>query len=281
LKKALLDNFKTLALAKSALTQSWRLVKGDKCFRARPLGYLNRPEDNLLSTVSFVDIEQDYGSAAGHELEQKFCAAYSSAALVANCFGPFRNDGLIPNIAGVNGLTSLRFEERLRHGLRSEPPNLDVVIRGPDVVVAVESKCTEYLGGKCGAFKPAYDPLAEKMEAGWNEVFKLIRSEPAHFCELDAAQLVKHYLGVRRSATERRKVLLYLFWEPLNAASFSVFADHRRQIAEFSKMVQGSEVEFQQQSYSELWRSWSSGASRALDEHLRQLGNRYLVELLV
>ncbi len=256
-------------------------MKGDKCFRAKPVGYVNRPEDNLLSTVSLADIEEDYGGAAGHELEHKFCATYSSAALVANCFGPFRRDGPIPTVAGANGLASLRFEERLPHGLRSEPPNLDVVMRGSDVLVAVESKCTEYLSGKCGEFKPAYNRLAEKMEAGWHEVFKLIRKEPDHFGGFYAAQLLKHYLGIRHSATEHRKVLLYLFWEPLNAESFSVFAEHRRRVAEFSEIVQGSEVEFQSQSYPELWRSWTSGPSPVDSEHLRQLKKRYLVNLPV
>jgi len=276
-----LDNSEILALAESALADSWRRMNGNKCFRAKPVGYVNRPEDNLLSTVSFADIEEDYAGAAGHELENKFCAAYSSAALVANCFGPFRKDGPIPSVAGANGLTSLCFEKRLPHGLRSEPPNLDVVIRGSDVLVAVESKCTEYLRGKRGEFKPAYDPLVEKMDAGWHEVFKLIRKEPDHFGGLDAAQLVKHYLGIRHSATEHRKVLLYLFWEPLNADSFSVFAEHRRRIAEFSEIVEGSEVEFQRQSYPELRRSWSSGASPVVSEHLSQLNKRYLVDLLV
>lgn len=194
---------------------------------------------------------------------------------------PFRKNGPIPSVAGANGLTLLRFEKRLPHGLRSEPPNLDVVIRGSDVLVAIESKCTEYLRGKRGEFKPAYDPLVEKMEAGWRAVFQIIREQPDHFGGLDAAQLVKHYLGIRHSATEHRKVLLYLFWEPLNAHSLPAFKDHRRRIAEFSEMVQGSEVKFQNQSYPELWRSWSSGASSVVSEHLRQLEKRYLVELLI
>ena len=124
-----MNNSEILALAESALADSWRRMKGDKCFRAKPVGYVNHPEDNLLSTVSLADVEEDYGGAAGHELEHKFCAAYSSAALVANCFGPLRKEGRIPSIAGANGLTLLRFEERLPHGLRSQP-NLDDVIRG-------------------------------------------------------------------------------------------------------------------------------------------------------
>jgi hypothetical protein len=186
----------------------------------------------------------------------------------------------ILSIAGASGLTSLHFEQQLPHGLRGKPPNLDVVIRGSDVLVAVESKCTEYLCRKRGEFKPAYDPLVEKMEGGWQKVFKLIRETPDHFGGLDAAQLLKHYLGIRRS-TEYRKVLLYLFWEPLNADLFTAFVEHRKWIAEFSEIVQGSEVEFQRQSYPELWESWSSAASPFVSEHLRQLNKRYLVNLSV
>jgi hypothetical protein len=272
-----------LALAESALADSWRRIKGDRCFRAKPVGYVNRPEDNLLPTVSLANIADDYRSAAGHELENKFCAAYSSSALVANCFGPFRKDGPIPVVAGANGLTSLRFEKRLPHGLPSESPNLDVVIAGADALVAIESKCTEHLRRKHGEFKCAYDSLVEKMEAGWREVFKAIRKQSDRFGGLDAAQLVKHYLGIRHSAKEHRKVLLYLFWEPLNAHTLLAFKDHRRRIVEFSEMVRGSEVEFQYQSYPELWRSWSSGASASpvVSEHLRQLEKRYSVELVV
>ena len=256
-------------------------MKGNKCFRSKPVGYVKRPEDNLLSTVSLADFAEDYEGGAGHELEQKFCAAYSSSALVAICFGPFRKERPIPSVAGANGLASLRFEERLPHGLPSEPPNLDVVIRGSKVLIAIESKCTEHLHGNPGEFKPAYKQLEEKMEAGWHNVFQKISKQADYFGGLNAAQLVKHYLGIRHSAAEHRKVLLYFFWEPLNADSFSVFAEHRRRAAEFGEMVQGSEVEFQAQSYPELWSSWSSGASSEISEHLRQLKERYSVDLPV
>ena len=272
-------NSKVLALAKSALADSWRRIKGPEFFRATPVGYVNRPEDNLLPSVHLADIEQDYSAAAGHELKRKFCAAYSSAALAANCFGPFRKGNHKPVVTGANELTSLCFEKRLRHGLPSEPPNLDVVIKGADVLIAVESKCTEYLSRKGGEFKPAYDPLVEKMEAGWQAVFKLIRQDSDHFGGLDAAQLVKHYLGIRKSVTEQRKVLLYLFWEPVNANLFSVFREHRHWVEEFRELVTGSEVEFWSQSYAELWESWASGASPVMSEHLGQLKRRYLIEL--
>ena len=43
-----MDNSEILALAESALADSWRRMKGDKCFRAKPVGYVNHPEDNLL-----------------------------------------------------------------------------------------------------------------------------------------------------------------------------------------------------------------------------------------
>jgi hypothetical protein len=119
-----------LALAESALADSWRRMKGDKCFREEPVGYVKLPEDNLLSTVSFADIAEDYKGAAGRELELKFCATYSSAALAANCFGLFRKGGCpIPSVAGANGSTSLHFEQPLAHGVLGQRPTLDALIR--------------------------------------------------------------------------------------------------------------------------------------------------------
>lgn len=194
---------------------------------------------------------------------------------------PFRVEKVgraIPSLVGSNALT-LRFEQPLRHGLR-RPPVLDVVVRGSDVLIAVESKCTEHFNKHHGEFKPAYDPLIEKMEGGWREVLEIIRCEPEHFGGLDAAQLVKHYLGIRHSSDEyRKKILLYLFWEPLNADSIGLFDNHRQQIEAFSRKVQGSEVEFFSQSYPGLWESWSSEASPEMREHLNQLQERYLLKL--
>jgi len=44
---------------------------------------------------------------------------------------------------------------------------------------------------------------------------------------LDVAQLIKHYLGIRkRYGHKDTKVLLYLYWEPENASALAEFGRH-------------------------------------------------------
>jgi hypothetical protein len=68
---------------------------------------------------------------------------------------------------------------------------------------------------------------------------------------LDAAQLIKHAFGLARILGPRTVILLYLFWEPTNASSFSVFDEHRREIRDFSRRVLGGFPEFRAMSYPE------------------------------
>jgi hypothetical protein len=100
------------------------------------------------------------------------------------------------------------------------------------------------------------------------------------FAHLDVGQLVKHYLGLANTFTSGRVVLLYLFWEPVNAGDFEVFGEHRRELHEFARVVAGDRIEFAYQSYPELWCQWE-----ALEVHVTQrqyferLRARYLVRV--
>jgi hypothetical protein len=238
-------------------------------------------KDNLLPTVRSEEIEGDFRAGGGHELDEKFCAAYSSSALAANCFGPFRvqKEGReTPPIAG-SGAMRLSFEHPLPHGL-PRPPFLDVVARGIDTLVAIESKSLEFLSSHRGKFSPAYQRIEKNLEDGWRRVYELVHADAKCFGGLDAAQLVKHYLGIRYSASEyRNKVLLYLYWEPLNAQSIKAFVKHRENIEKFSKRVKGSEVKFLSQSYPELFESWSNVPSPEVRDHVNRLKERYLIPL--
>jgi hypothetical protein len=187
--------------------------QGRRFFRTDNKDYVTLPEYNLIPTVSFADIEGDYATAAGRELAGKFCAAYSSAALVANSFGLFRNERhhLMPETAGFNALSLAGFEQTLPiAGLRGHAPTLDAVLTGGKSIVAIESKLTEPLTIKRGEFSASYDKLVPTMEDGWRKAFQIIREQPDHFGGFDAAQIVKHYLGIRCAKAERR-LLLYLF----------------------------------------------------------------------
>ena len=75
-------------------------------------------------------------------------------------------------------------------------------------------------------------------------------------------------------------MLLYLFWEPANADEFSVFREHRREIAEFADRVRGSNPAFAAMSYRELWQGWGDADPPLwLAQHLARLRARYDVAI--
>ena len=250
-------------------------------------GYVGHPKENVLCPEAWLAIEGDLTNGAGDELgtsragvPPKFCAAHSSSALAANAFGPWRNDPRTLSVAGMSDFTSLQFEYACGAGVRGTAPHLDALARTSDAVVAIESKCTEYLQPKVATFAAAYERIQDvRRESTW---FSLIRDADlrGHFGHLDAAQLVKHYLGVANTFPSGRVVLLYLFWESENAAEFDEFANHRRELVEFARVVSGDRVEFAYQSYPELWTAWDARQdSMNPREHVERLKRRYLVRI--
>ena len=74
--------------------------------------------------------------------------------------------------------------------------------------------------------------------------------------------------------------LLYLFWEPTNAADFQEFRHHREEISGFRESVSDSTVRFTAMSYPELWADWKTlGEPAWLGAHVTQLQARYLLAI--
>ena len=177
----------------------------------------------------------------------------------------------------------LRFEQKCPTGLRGgRAPNLDVLLTGPDGVAGIESKLTEYLTPHRAAFSPAYGEQIRdgRREQGYfREMLRLIQ-EPDHYVWLDAAQLIKHAFGLARTFGGRPVTLLYLYWEPANPSADRVFADHRREIADFAARVAGSTPAFRAMTYPDLWSSWlDAGPTGWLARHIAELRARYEVTL--
>lgn|GEM_PF-6026737 len=61
-------------------------------------GYFRSNRENLIDPSIETDIEKMYSQGDGNELNSKFQAAYSSAALVANHFGPFISKSNLKNL---------------------------------------------------------------------------------------------------------------------------------------------------------------------------------------
>lgn len=248
-------------------------------------GYTERFGDAVLPTFStrLKDaIRADLSGKGGSELvaradgAPKFQAAHSSACLAANVFGPWliAHEGVLFGGESFAGETHLEVE--CSSGLRGTPPTLDCLVDGPQVL-AVESKCTETFGAHEANFKPAYDDvIATLADRTWRTEYERLAEDPRRYRFLDAAQLVKHYLGLQRRFPDRPVTLAYLYWEPANAAEVAACVIHDAELAEFASSVGDPRVRFVGMSYRKLWDDWASeGRPMWLREHVAALWRRY------
>ena len=260
----------------------------DAFVRAHPLvdvdtqGYVRDVVDNLVPSVSLADFEDELRAGDGNELEGKFKAVHSSSALAVNAFAPFRARGFELTLPGSDSISGLEFERKCPHGISGRSPNLDVLLTGATGVIGIESKLTEPLSRHRAVFSPKYrENIQDKRrESAWfREMLLCLEEDPERYDWLDAAQLVKHAYGLAHTFPDEPVTLLYLYWEPLNAERFTLFAEHRLEIEAFSERVTGSQPAFRSISYPELWREWSATASSWLTVHLDALRARYEVDL--
>ena len=255
--------------------------------------------DNLIEGVTRADCESDLDQGDGNEARDrksksgaispaKFCAPYSSSALAVNSFGPFRHRPGSLRLDNRDGFARVQFEYRCRNGLRTRhPPHFDVFAEGPDGVIAVESKFLEPLSEHEVDFKPQYDRpfrgadgYSVIVEPPWRLVYEELQSGNLRFAHLDAAQLVKHYLGLKVKFNDRPRTLLYLFWEPDNWEQIDEFRTHRREARNFSDLVNRCATRFLFLSYRELWQDWAQySAWPGMGAHLKRLSARYDLSL--
>lgn len=258
-----------------------KLIMRDGLVRSRPgtnvdaRGYVDDWRSNLIAGISPDLIEGDFRRGQGSELDSKFQAAHSSAALVVNTFGPFRNGRDAFTVPELGSLILRQFERTFPTGVpKGIPPHLDAEAIGPEGIVAIESKCLEYFAPKAAKFAPAYQFLTECQKAPWFAEMERLRDCPTHYRRLDAAQLIKHAFGLIHSAPGGA-ALLYLFWEPEDAKRHHLFAEHRREIAQFAGRVAGGGPSFKAMSYPELWADWARSDTPKLRDHAEQLFARY------
>ncbi len=70
---------------------------------------------------------------------------------------------------------------------------------------------------------------------------------------LDAAQLIKHSLGLIKSGKEN-KHLIYLYWTPVNPEDFEVYAKHEEELKIFEQRMQDQkDLIFSSMTYHQLW----------------------------
>lgn len=227
--------------------------------------------------------ERPDGSARAPSLH----SAFSSCGAALNTFGPWRLAPHTLSLLDDTGFEELRLEEKLHIFRGGRAPNLDCVLWDPSRLFAVESKLCEHLApGHSALFKESYDRVAPVAHESWAALFALLKVEPDHFVYLDAAQLLRHYLGVRtqigakRSHAAKTPKLVYLYWEPADAEAQSVCLAHRREVEEFRELVSDPAIPFAALSHRELWDRWDDRDQPVwLGEHVRLLRERYDVAL--
>lgn len=213
----------------------------------------------------------------------KFNAAYSSAALVVNTFGPWMPDPDKLLMDGVSRFRSVEFEKKLEVVPKGGAANLDLVASGFEGVVAVESKFLELLSKPLRdiPFKGGYHFFRNKPNCEiWYEQVIKINNHPDKYRYLDAKQLTSHALGLLGSYGPYPVKLMYLFWEPENAREIDVYRAHRDEIEAFKMEVLGSTVQLESMSYPELWETWNDKIEPAwLKGHVEKLKARYVLNI--
>lgn len=170
-----------------------------------------------------------------------------------------------------------------RNGLaRAQPPHLDVVADGRTGVVAIESKCTECMAVKDAKFSGRYatDIKDARVFGPWfAEMKRLMADGGSSYRHLDAAQLIKHALGLAYKSEATPVTLVYLYLEPIDGESEPAIRKHRAEFGAFAERVAGGHPSFETMSYSTLWASWLEQGDAELKAHAGNLKARYEVSV--
>lgn len=206
----------------------------------------------------------------------------SAAALALNTFVPWQRAPEQMPLAGYTGFQAMQFEVRCPTGLRGTPPHLDLLALREDAAVAVTVRCSEYLGRRKSPVAASYDRLLDETRGldAWQSHLQALRSTPRRFVLLDLGALIKYALALGRTFPDRQAVLLYLYWEPIDADMFEEFRRHRSELEGLMADTADSRIRFQPQTFAALWSDWAErGEPPWLSDHVKRLRSRYSVAL--
>jgi hypothetical protein len=246
--------------------------------RAEPLqadGRIRRVSDLLIEGV-----EQDRLPDALDRARLR--QPHSAAALAINSFLRWQTAPEQLALDRWTGFDAIQLVVRCPTGLRGTPPHLDVLALRDNAAVAVTVRCTEYLSRRRSPVAASYDRLLAATPGldPWLRQLEQLRAAPDERQHIDLGALVKHALALGRTFPDRPTSLLYLYWEPLDAARFAEFGAHRRELAELAEAVRDARVWFASRNINSMWRDWDAQASPSwLRRHVARLRARYGVTL--
>ena len=247
--------------------------------------YVSSPMMNVMNGVQKEDFWNDLSKGAGSELTgegsspAKFCALISSSALAVNTFAPFRHHPQNLVMEKQSGFHSAAFEMPFPTGLKGTPPHLDFYIENDNTVIGIESKFTEILSTKEAKFRNVYEAKINKSaDQYWQNVYSKVINNPHDFQYLDVAQLVKHYLGLNEAKikTGKNYLLMYVYWQPLNASDIELYNIHGEEIAKLKEIVNESDIPFVAYDYLTFWRKMKTECKwEGIENHINLLFGRY------
>jgi len=200
--------------------------------------------------------------------------------MAVNFLAPFSARG---GLLGL-GPGALVFERELRvRGVRSRVgPTLDAVLQAEEGAVAVEVKTAEpWRKPPRREISSQYDAVAESVSGGTIDAVRAVRSGRTDYQCLDAAQLLKHLLGihsaVRDEALHGPVRLVVLYWRPTRAGEHEAMFDRfELELDDFAERVRDQPVAVSGISTRDLLAHWSDRDSAAwLREHAQALRARY------
>ena len=249
-------------------------------------GYLASYELNLFQPLS-KEAHRAFTEGSGSELlpkegrPAKMAALHSSSALAVNAFDYWAGKPL-SSIASALGIeqtpANLRFEAQFPTGLGGTPPNLDLAFTYPNGhILGVESKFSEWLTPKPSNkqyFKEKYFQEGKFLwtQAGLPNTQELADRLQKHeqvFRHLDAAQLLKHMLGLATAAPGQTS-LYYIYYDcPGQESSI-----HRSEIEEFASLI-GKDMKFYWASYQQFFGRLRTDLGDSHQQYMNYVTERY------
>ena len=193
------------------------------------------------------------------------CSAESSALMAVNFLAPFAaRAGLLGHPAG-----SLEFERELRvSGVRSPVgPTLDAVHESTAGTLAFEAKTAEpWRSPPAVAISTQYDGPAGRASAKTLQTLLALRSGALRYQCLDAAQLLKHLLGIHSALSAGSlpapASLVVLYWRPFEPGGHAELFDLLdAETADFAARLDDQPVAIIGLSTSQLLDEWSQPAA--------------------
>lgn len=243
-------------------------------------------------------------------------ATFSSSAIVVNLFQYWQNQeinrtpllialGLINDNDKV-GDVKINFEEKLQikyedgkiiKNVKFGTPNLDVMIEFDDKVIAIESKFTEPYTNTKKRNKNSHIQDSYTKKSLWKEIPHIEKLANAihaqnyqiENCEikesievlrktkrLDAAQLIKHILGLRtdneKISKDKKITLLYLWYDVPGTEGY----EHRQEIEAFASIVKADGINFRHITYQEVIFNLKENYYDEHKDYIDYLVERYL-----